>query len=68
MQRAKVGGTICASPSVLWENWYLQEEAICYRFEENLTGATISESSVVEDGNVITGKGPSVAIQFALKL
>ena len=45
------------------------KEAICYPgFEGNLTGATISKNSVVEDGNVITGKGPGVAVQFALKI
>ena len=45
------------------------KEAICYPgFEGTLTGATISKNSVVEDGNVITGKGPGVAIQFALKI
>lgn len=61
---------ICASPSVLGKLGILEgKEAICYPgFEENLTGATISELSVVEDGNVITGKGPGVAIQFGLKI
>ena len=45
------------------------KEAICYPgFEAKLTGATISEKSVVEDGNVITGKGPGVAVDFALKI
>lgn len=61
---------ICASPSVLGKLGILEgKEAICYPgFEENLTGATISKLSVVEDGNVITGKGPGVAIEFALKI
>ena len=61
---------ICASPSVLGKLGILEgKEAICYPgFEGNLTGATISKNSVVEDGNVITGKGPGVAVQFALKI
>ena len=61
---------ICAAPSVLGKLGILEgKEAVCYPgFEENLTGATISTHSVVEDGNVITGKGPGVAIEFALKI
>ncbi len=61
---------ICASPSVLGKLGILEgKEAICYPgFEEKLTGATISTKTVVEDGNVITGKGPGVAVQFALKI
>lgn len=61
---------ICASPSVLGKLGILEgKEAICYPgFEDKLTGATISSLPVVEDGNVITGKGPGVAIQFALKI
>lgn len=61
---------ICASPSVLGKLGILEgKEAICYPgFEGKLTGAVISKKSVVEDGNVITGKGPGVAVQFALKI
>ena len=61
---------ICASPSVLGKLGILEgKEAVCYPgFEGNLTGATISKHSVVEDGNVITGKGPGVTIEFALKI
>ena len=61
---------ICASPSVLGKLGILEgKEAICYPgFEGKLTGTVISKKSVVEDGNVITGKGPGVAVQFALKI
>ena len=61
---------ICAAPSVLGKLGILSgKEAICYPgFEEQLTGATLSKNTVVEDGNVITGKGPGVAIPFALKI
>ena len=45
------------------------KEAVCYPgFEEKLTGAVISKNTVVKDGNIITGKGPGVAIPFALKI
>lgn len=61
---------ICASPSILGKLGILEgKKAICYPgFENQLTGAHISEQPVVEDGNVITGKGPGVAIPFALKI
>lgn len=61
---------ICAAPSVLGKLGILEgKEAICYPgFEENLSGATISAKPVVEDGNVITGKGPGVAVDFALQI
>ena len=61
---------ICASPSVLGKLGILEgTEATCYPgFENKLTGASISTKSVVEDSNIITGKGPGVAIEFALKI
>jgi 4-methyl-5(b-hydroxyethyl)-thiazole monophosphate biosynthesis len=33
-----------------------------------LKGADILQVPVVESGNIITGRGPGVAIQFALKI
>lgn len=61
---------ICAAPFVLGELGILKgAEAICYPgFEEKLEGATISESPVCKSGNIITGKGPGVAMDFAFKL
>lgn len=61
---------ICASPSILGERGMLEgKNAICYPgFEKNLKGATIAKQVVVKDENILTGKGPGVAIQFALKI
>lgn len=61
---------ICAAPSLLGKlNLLHGIEAISYPgFEQNLIGAIISEQSVVKSNNIITGKGPGVAISFALKL
>ncbi len=69
----KAGGhvaAICAAPYILGELGILNGlEAICYPgFEDKLEGATISEKPVVKCGNVITGKGPGVAMQFALAI
>lgn len=61
---------ICAAPSLLGKLGILEgKEAISYPgFEKNLLGAKISDKTVVKSGNIITGKGPGVAISFALKI
>lgn len=44
-------------------------EATCFPgFEEQLTGARLSESYVCVDGRFVTGRGMGVALEFALKL
>lgn len=69
-EQGKQIAAICAAPSVLGGLGILEgKEAICYPgFEQNLKGANISKQAVVEDGNIITGKGPGVAVDFALKI
>lgn len=67
------GGTIaaiCAAPSILGKMGLLkQKEAICYPgYESLLTDAKLSASSIVKSGNILTAKGPGVAIPFALKI
>ncbi len=61
---------ICAAPFILGELGILNgAEAICYPgFEDKLEGATISEKPVVKSGRIITGKGPGVAMDFALAI
>ncbi len=61
---------ICAAPMILGKRGYLRgREAICFPgFEEFLEGATLSESRVVRDGNVITAAGMGVALEFGLAL
>ena len=61
---------ICAAPFILGELGILSgAEAICYPgFEDKLEGATVSEKPMVKSGNIITGKGPGVAMDFALAL
>jgi len=45
------------------------KQAVCYPgFEKYLEGAEILSNPFVESDNVITGRGPGVAIQFALKI
>ncbi|VBB48228.1 DJ-1 family protein [uncultured Paludibacter sp.] len=61
---------ICAAPSLLGKLGILEgKEAISYPgFEKNLIGAKISDKTVVKSENIITAKGPGVAIAFALKI
>ena len=62
---------ICAAPLVLGKRGYLNGKcAVCYPgFEDQLAGATVSESeTVVRDGNIITAKGMGAAFDFGLEL
>lgn len=62
---------ICASPMVLGGLGLLRgKNATCYpSFEQYLEGATLqTDKAVVVDGNIITGRGPGLTIDFALKL
>lgn len=61
---------ICAAPMVLGKRGYLKgKQAVCYPgFEEQLRGATVVNRRVVRDGNIITGAGMGVALDFGLAL
>ena len=67
LEQGGMAAAICAAPSVLGEMGLLNgKTAICYPgFEEKLTGAKISKTPVIRDGNIITGKSAGVANQFA---
>jgi 4-methyl-5(b-hydroxyethyl)-thiazole monophosphate biosynthesis len=66
----KLLGAICAAPLVFGGLGILKnKEATCYPgFEDYLLGASITKGPVTVAGNIITGKGPGVAIKFALKI
>lgn len=61
---------ICAAPMILGGLGILKgKRATCYPgFEPELVGAKVTEESVVADENIITGKGPGLAFDFALRL
>ena len=63
-------GAICAAPLVLGSTGVLKgKEATCYPgFEEELSGAKVSDRPIVRDGNIITGKGAGYAMHFALEI
>ncbi|MGB8455715.1 MAG: DJ-1 family glyoxalase III [Anaerocolumna sp.] len=59
---------ICAAPSVLGMNGILQgKRTTCYPgCEDKLSGALVTGNKTEKDGNIITGKGMGVAIEFSL--
>ncbi len=61
---------ICAAPSVLGARGLLNgKTATCYPgFEPQLTGCNAVAEPVCMDGEIITGRGPGAAMDFALKL
>lgn len=63
-------GAICAAPSILGHKNLLNDrEAIAYPgFEAELTGAVISQKSVVQSDYIITAQGAGAAVLFGLKL
>lgn len=69
-QNKKVAA-ICAAPMVLGGLGLLEgKETTCYPgFEKYLIGANLQQgAAVVVDGNIITGRGPGLAMVFALQL
>jgi DJ-1 family protein len=61
---------ICAAPMVLGKHGILkQRRATCYPgFEQELEGAELVNDLVVEDGHIITAKGPRAAAEFAFAI
>lgn len=69
-ERGALVAAICAAPMVLGQHGILADrKATCYPgFEQMLTGAEHLTDYVVEDGNVITGKGPAAAVEFGFAI
>lgn len=64
-------GAICAAPFALNKAGVLKHNYTCYpSFEEQIRedGYMGDKSMVVEDGNVMTSRGPATAICFALQI
>ena len=61
---------ICAAPLVLGNRNLLEgKKATCYPgFETYLKGAEYTANLVEVDGNIITGKGPGAAMEFAFAI
>lgn len=61
---------ICAAPMILGRKRLLEgKKAVCFPgFEDELTGAQISDEYVCIDGKIITSKGMGSAVKFGLAI
>ncbi len=69
-EKGKIIAAICAAPSILGHMGLLKEHtATCFPgYESELNAKEVSTDSVCVSGNIITGKGAGVAVDFALKI
>jgi len=68
-QSGQYVAAICAAPKVLASTGVLKDKkATCYPGVLNALGICSEETAVVEDGNIITSRGPGTAMDFALTL
>lgn len=69
-ERGALIAAICAAPMVLGQHGLLQRRcATCYPgFDDKLLGATVKSDYVVEDGHIITGRGPAAAVEFGFAI
>ncbi len=66
----KIIAAICAAPFALFKHGILTNQNFtCYpSVEEKIKNPNYKAQSVVQDGNLITSKGPGSALEFALYL
>lgn len=69
-KKGKLTGAICAAPIVLGKAGMLMgKRATAYpSYKDKLGGATYEEKAVVEDGTVLTSRGPGTALAFGLAI
>lgn len=69
-ENEKFVGAICAAPAILGNLGLLKgRRATCYpSVEDQLQGAVVVKTPVIQDGNIITSRGFGTAISFGLKL
>ena len=68
--QGKLIAAICAAPMVLGELGLLKDKkATCYPgYEKYFTGAQVTKTPIVVDGNITTGKAAGYTFDFALEL
>ena len=68
--KGRLIGAMCAAPYALHKAGVLPSNYTCYPSVEEKIGTAgyISDQNIVEDGNVITSRGPGTAMCFALAI
>lgn len=66
----KLVAAICAGPIVLEKAGVIEGKSVTSfpGFDKDLKSANYKEQSVVRDGNIITSRGPSLAVDFAIEI
>jgi len=69
-EKGKLTAAICAGPIVLERAGIIKGKNLTSfpGFEEELNGAIYKEDKVVRDGNIITSRGPFLAVNFAIEI
>lgn len=67
-EKGKLVAAVCAAPTALDAAGVLSGKRATAYPGSKLPSAQQVEERVVEDGNVITGRGPGTSIEFALKV
>jgi len=69
-KKDKLVAAICAGPIVLERAEVIEGRRITSYpgFEEELKGGIYVEENVVRDGNMITARGPALAVDFAIEI
>ncbi|NLW41056.1 MAG: DJ-1/PfpI family protein [Tissierellia bacterium] len=69
-QEGKLIAAICAGPIVLQRAGIIKDKKVTSYpgFDNDLKESQYLEDLVVQDGNIITARGPAVAVYFALKI
>lgn len=69
-EKGKLVGAICAGPIVLEKAGILKGKSVTSYpgFDKDLKNVVYKEDKVVKDGNIITSRGPALAVDFALAI
>lgn len=69
-ENGKLVAAICAGPIVLDRAGIIKGKKVTSYpgFEDQLKGAVYEEQRVVTDGNIITARGPALAVYFAVEI
>lgn len=69
-EKGRLVAAICAGPIVLQRAGIIREKNVTSYpgFEKELNDSKYKEEIVVQDGNIITARGPAAAVYFAIKI